>query len=145
MSELHPVVTRFAATPLAPASQFLGFKVIGFDAETATLTAQFHATTQMMNAIQVVQGGFVTAMLDLAMSAAAFAVSDFRIGIPTLEMKTTFLQATKPGKLTCEGRVLRMGKSVVFLEGKLFDARGELLAVASSTTRRFDRTDQNGF
>jgi uncharacterized protein (TIGR00369 family) len=139
------VVDRFARMRTSPVSRLLGFRVTGWDADRQTLTATFHATTEMVNAIGTVQGGLVSAMLDLAMSAAAFAASDFRLGVPTLEMKTSYLAPGRPGILTAEGSVLRMGKSVVFLEGRIRDADGVLLATASSTTRVFERTDVDVF
>lgn len=139
------VVERFARMRASPVSRLLGFHVTGWDADRQTLTATFHATTEMVNAIGTVQGGLVSAMLDLAMSAAAFAASDFRLGVPTLEMKTSYLAPGRPGILTAEGSVLRMGKSVMFLEGRIRDAAGVLLATASSTTRVFERTDVDVF
>lgn len=139
------VVERFARMRTSPVSRLLGFHVTGWDADRQTLTATFHATTEMVNAIGTVQGGLVSAMLDLAMSAAAFAASDFRLGVPTLEMKTSYLAPGRPGILTAEGSVLRMGKSVMFLEGRIRDAAGVLLATASSTTRVFERTDVDVF
>jgi acyl-coenzyme A thioesterase PaaI-like protein len=46
----------------------------------------------------------------------------------------SFLKAVPPGDVLAEGRVLRRGRRVVFLEASLFNADGtELLATASST------------
>ena len=83
----------------------------------------------------VIQGGIVTAMLDMAMSFAALARigPDFRV--PTLEMKTTYIASARPGRLIGEGWPLRAGKTICFMEGRLLDAEGTLIATASGTAR----------
>ena len=80
-----------------------------------------------------IQGGMVAAMLDDVM---AFAVGlDLEWGqiSPTLELKVSMLNPAKPGRLIAEGRVIKRGRSVGFIEGELFDEEGTLLATASST------------
>jgi acyl-coenzyme A thioesterase PaaI-like protein len=49
-------------------------------------------------------------------------------------VKVSFLRRVGPGKVVAEGRVIRMGRRVAFLEASLFDAgTGVLLATASSS------------
>jgi len=130
------VLTR---RPLAPASQLLGFRVLDIDPEKGTARVGYTATEQFCNPLGVIQGGFLTAMVDEAMAVACVAMANFSIFIPTLELKVSFLRAGYPGELEAEGQVVRMGKSVAFLEGSLFDADGNLLLRASATgkvTRR---------
>ena len=80
----------------------------------------------------VVQGGLVTAWLDCAM---AFAVSarDPEAVVASLELKVSFLECVPVGQFEVEARVVRWGRSVVFLEADLFSGDGHLLARASST------------
>ena len=82
----------------------------------------------------VVQGGFVTAWLDNAM---AFAVTarDATAAIATLELKVSFLDRASPGPVTAEARVVRWGRSVVFLDAELRSG-DRLLARATSTAMR---------
>jgi uncharacterized protein (TIGR00369 family) len=55
------------------------------------------------------------------------------VGVASLELKVNFLQRVGPGRVIAEGRVLRMGRRVAFLEASLFDPAGAVLATASST------------
>ena len=51
----------------------------------------------------------------------------------TLEQKTSFLSAAKPGRLVARGRVTRLGRTVVFMEGEIRDAEGKVCATATAT------------
>jgi uncharacterized protein (TIGR00369 family) len=48
-------------------------------------------------------------------------------------MKVSYLSPARAGRLIAEGRVVRAGRARVFLEGRLFDAEGTLVATASAT------------
>jgi acyl-coenzyme A thioesterase PaaI-like protein len=54
-------------------------------------------------------------------------------GHATLELKTSYLKAGKPGKYVAKGRVLRMGRSVAYSEAALYDGDGALVSKASAT------------
>ncbi|RLA58112.1 MAG: PaaI family thioesterase [Gammaproteobacteria bacterium] len=81
----------------------------------------------------VVQGGFVASMLDAAMSHAVFANIENTTAVLTLELKVSYLAASLAGPFTAEGKIIRAGRSIAFLDGKLFNEQGELTATASST------------
>ncbi len=81
----------------------------------------------------VLHGGFLSAMMDEAMAIAATAAKNFDYIVPTLEMKTAYLAPVMPGRLIAEGRVVRAGRRVVYLEGKLFDHEGGLAATTTAT------------
>lgn len=81
-----------------------------------------------------VQGGIVTALLD---DAAAFAViikSGQPVFVASLELKTSFFSAAKPGLLYAEARVVKLGKTIAFIEADLTDPEGKLLARMTTTT-----------
>ena len=123
----------FDSRPLAPASQLLGFRIIDIDPQKGFARVGYDAKPDFCNPLGVIQGGFLTAMVDEAMAVACVAMANFSIFIPTLELKVSFLRAGYPGPMTAEGQVVRLGKSVAFLEGSLFDADGNLLIRASAT------------
>jgi uncharacterized protein (TIGR00369 family) len=79
------------------------------------------------------QGGFITAWLDHAMASAVVHDSEGESNVSSLEIKVSFLEAVRPGVVIAEGRVLRRGKRVAFLEARLFDLNERLLATASSS------------
>ena len=83
----------------------------------------------------VVQGGFLTAMLDESMGPAAFSALGPGHAIPTLDLNISFLRPATAGRLVGEGRVVHLGKTVAFLEGTLTDDEDELVARATATAR----------
>lgn len=113
----------------------LGGKALSFDAETSTMRMQFEAVPEFCHSGDIVQGGFITGMLDSAMAHAVFGVEKGWVILPTLEIKVSFLEAAHPGTLIATAQVVRIGKSVAFLEAELHDDDGRLLATATSTTR----------
>lgn len=93
----------------------------------------FHPREDLCQSAGVIQGGFVTAMLDAAMAHAVLAASQLKLGPPTLELKVSFLRAALPGPHKAIGRVVRLGKSIGFLEGELFNDKDQLIAKSSAT------------
>jgi uncharacterized protein (TIGR00369 family) len=83
----------------------------------------------------VVQGGFITAMLDAAMTHAVFAAEDGVVNLSSLEIKTNYLEATRAGLLRAEGVVIKSGYKLAFLEGRLYDAQGVLTATSSTVAK----------
>jgi acyl-coenzyme A thioesterase PaaI-like protein len=53
--------------------------------------------------------------------------------VPSLEIKTSFITPARPGELLGEGIMIRRGRSIAFMEGRLTDAEGNLLSTASAT------------
>ncbi|MFT5577466.1 MAG: hypothetical protein ACI9WS_000216 [Paraglaciecola psychrophila] len=80
-----------------------------------------------------IQGGFLSAMLDEAMTTTGVVGANFQSVLPTLEFKVSFLRPGAPGQFTASGRWIRIGKSIAFLEAELFDAGGKLVARSSAT------------
>jgi uncharacterized protein (TIGR00369 family) len=48
-------------------------------------------------------------------------------------MKTSYLSAAKPGRLVARGKVQRLGRTVVFMEGEIRDSDGRVCATATAT------------
>jgi uncharacterized protein (TIGR00369 family) len=82
------------------------------------------------------QGGFITGWIDAAMAQAVMGHSEYQAVPATLEIKVSFLRPVRPlQEVRASARIVRMGKSVAFLEGELRDVEGVLLATGSSTAR----------
>ena len=84
---------------------------------------------------RICQGGFLTGMVDTAMANAAIAKGKAAVAVPTLELKISFFEAMGPGIVFAEGRVMRWGGSVGFLDGDLKDEKGRLIVHATSTIK----------
>ena len=93
----------------------------------------FTASQAFTNPMGTVQGGFVAAMLDEAMSTCAIIASNVTMTAPTLEMKISYLRPLFPGPAEAQAQILKWGKSAAFLEAELRDAGGEMVAKATAT------------
>ena len=111
-----------------------GFHVLSWDADQHLLRAGFTVRREFCHTNgSIAQGGFVTAWLDAAMAHAVHHDTDDQFNVATLEIKVNFLERVGPGPGTVQGRVVRRGKRVAFLEAELFDSQGKLAATATST------------
>jgi len=128
------LLQRFRNSKSRPrSSQTLGFDLIALNQAEQWVDIAFTATDDMLNPTGRVQGGFLCAMLDEALSIAGQVASGMTHIMSTLEQKTSFLAAAKPGRLVARGRVTRLGRTVVFLEGEIRDSDGKVCATATAT------------
>ena len=129
------IVARLRAIAVAvPAMQLIGAHVIAFERSTQEITMGYEASADMCHSQVIVQGGFITAMVDSAMAYACMGCFDGSIAVPTLEIKVSFLNAGKAGAMIAKSRPVRLGKSVGFLEAELYQD-DVLIATSSSTVR----------
>lgn len=128
-----------AARPPADLNQALGFvRVVDLD-PAGRATIEYQAGMHMCHSGGVVQGGFVTGWIDAAMAYAAMAMTGPEVVPMSLELKVSFFAPARPGLLTAIAWVERKGRSTCFFEGQLLDAKGKVLAKASSTLMLADR------
>jgi uncharacterized protein (TIGR00369 family) len=113
----------------------LGGQLIDFDADKTACTFEFNISKDYCHSIDIVQGGFVTTMLDAAMSHAIFVCTQDVRGVSSLEIKTTYLEPTRAGKLRVEGWVIKQSYKTAFMEGRVYNENNELTATASSVAK----------
>ncbi|MEO8557912.1 MAG: PaaI family thioesterase [Rhodospirillales bacterium] len=119
-----------------PALDTLGNgELLEADAELGRVKFRFTARPEFCHSGDIVQGGFLTGMVDTAMAHAAIARAHFTMAVPTLELKISFFEPGHPGVLFAEGWVVRWGRSIAFLEGTLTDEYGAVIVKASSTIK----------
>ncbi len=131
--DYNAIVEGRAAPP--PSARLLGWRHLGFDKETGTLRASFEATADFLNPAGMVQGGMLAAMLDDTLGPVASAVSGGALFAQTLEMKVSYLRPGRVGTIYSEARIVRQGREILFLEGRLHDAEGNTIATATATAK----------
>jgi uncharacterized protein (TIGR00369 family) len=90
-----------------------------------------------MNQLGIAHGGITMTLLDVALGTASRSGAD-KSAVMTLDMQTQFI-APGRGTLTAEGRIVKSGRSLVFVEADVHDEEGTLVAKASAifkTARR---------
>jgi acyl-CoA thioesterase len=109
-------------------ARLFGLEISFPDPETCLVTLD--VKDFMFNPQGTLHGGVIAFMLDISMGH--LLKRSIGAGM-TLEMKTQYLRPARAGRIRAEGRFLKKGKSINYLETRLFDAGGNLLAAANST------------
>ena len=120
---------------MPPVSKLLGWRLVDLKPEEGAIKVGFEGKPEFCNPSGFIQGGMLAAMLDDTMGPAAFIMSGGKLYTPTITMTVNFISPGKVGAFVCEAKVVQMGKTVVFVEARLMDAAGTLIATASSTSR----------
>ena len=86
-----------------PVAGLLTAQPIRCDPQRGRITVAFQARREFCNLIGSVQGGMLTAVLDLAMSFAVLCALDDGHVVPSLEVETSFIAPARPGEIVGEG------------------------------------------
>ena len=111
----------------------LGFELIQADPSKETIEVAFGASDRFVNPFGVIQGGFLTAMLDDTMGPALVATLGRDQSMVTADLHVQFLAPARTGRIVGRGRVTRRGRDVAFLSGELCDQEGKIVAAATAT------------
>jgi uncharacterized protein (TIGR00369 family) len=120
-----------------PCSSLLGAHAVAWDGQSQELTLSFTVDERFCHSGDVVQGGFITSMLDATMAFAALSADAAITDIPSLEIKVSFIAPGRPGTLVCRAWPVRIGGAVAFMESDL--RQGDTLVATSSSTFRVIR------
>lgn len=111
-------------------SRFFG---LTFDYGDDVLIVRFPVHDYMFNPQGSLHGGVSALALDVSMGH----LLKRSLGSPgtTMEMKTQYFAPIREGEARCEARFLHKGKSVCFLESRLYGGDDTFAALATSTWR----------
>ncbi len=123
-----------------PFVDHLGFTLERFENGESEL--HYEARPEHLNSFAVTHGGATMTLMDVAMASAARSVQP-EMGVVTIEMKTSFMQAAR-GKLKAQGRLIHRTTSLAFTEATIFDAEGRACAHATGTFKYVKRKPLQG-
>ena len=129
------VATILDNYPRPPCAELLGWHVLDACARDGWIRVGFEGRREFLNPAGFIQGGFLAAMLDDVMGPAMFIKGDGKLFTPTIDMHVSYIAPARPGPIIGEGQVVQAGKSIAFLEGRLTDPAGVLLARATASCR----------
>lgn len=96
------------------------------------LVQTFPAREKHANPLGNLQGGILSSMIDDTMGPLSFAAA--RNPTTTINLSVNFLRAVRcPGLVRVEARVTGLGRRVMYLDASAFDAKGRLVATATSS------------
>ena len=116
-----------------PYLRWLGLRVLALQEDGIEVKATWREDWVANPSFMQTHGGILAALIDFAADFAL--VPQLGRMVPTIDMRVDYHRLAKPGDLTVKGRVIKLGKSVGFVEAYLCDADGETLAHATSTVR----------
>jgi uncharacterized protein (TIGR00369 family) len=104
-------------------------------AEVGRVTFTCDPDESVYNPIGTVHGGLVCTLLDSVLGCAVQTTLPKGQAYTSLEIKVNYLRPVMAdtGRLTAVGVVTKPGSRAAFAEGTVTDARGKLIATASST------------
>jgi uncharacterized protein (TIGR00369 family) len=113
-----------------------------FDSSAEPGVVVFHSIPgfRHYNPIGSMHGGYAATLLDSAMGLAVHSMLPAGTGYTTLEFKLSFIRGmTKDtGTVRSEGRTLHVGRRTATAEARITDAKGRLLAHATTTCLVFE-------
>ena len=114
----------------------LGFKNGYYDENNHEWVTEFLPSNDLTHSNgSIVQGGFVTGMLDSAMAQCIMFKSNGEDLPLTLDIDVKFLNSCIPDhKVTSRAKIIKQGKSIVFTTANLFQ-KDVLMATASASNK----------
>lgn len=110
--------------------QHLGIKLVKVAEGSCTIEMKTNEMHQQQHGH--VHAGVLATFADHAAGGAARSAVPKGSDVITIEFKVNFLRPAPTGKLTCDARVLRAGKSIVTAESEVF-ADNKLVTKLTST------------
>jgi uncharacterized protein (TIGR00369 family) len=114
-----------------PIARLIGFeaKVITDGKATVTLTTG----PQHANPMGTLHGGILCDIADAAMGMSFASTLAPEESFTTVELKINFFRPVWDDRLKAEGRVVRRGRNLGYVECEISDERGRIVAKAAST------------
>ena len=113
----------------------LGSKEVKFDDINESITMTFDIGDELTHSDgKIVQGGFITAMLDTTMAHLLIFVKKGEYNPLTLNINVAFVASGSPGIFTAKAKIEKLGNSIVFTSGSLLQ-EDKLIATATSTNK----------
>lgn len=119
----------------APQSTLGIKKILKLDTSEGEAHAIYKARKNMCHSGNIVQGGFITGWLDAVMALACMCKVGSDTLVLSLEIKTTFIKKISHEQVLVIGNVIKTGKTIGFLEGKIVDAENNILAKGTQTVK----------
>src|SRR6201981_1013717 len=120
-----------AKTNDVPIARLIGFEVK--DIADGRATVVLAAGPQHANPMGTLHGGILCDIADAAMGMAFASTLAPKESFTTVELKINFFRPVWEAHLRAEGKVVRRGQSLGYVECEITDERGRLVAQAAST------------
>lgn len=117
----------------APASAYLGQELRDIDTDEGWVRIAYRFDEPHFNRFGAIHGGVIACVMDDLVATAAGLFLQWGEIAPTLEMKVSYLNQAAAGLHIGEARIVKRGRTILFLEASLANEDGKAIAVASAT------------
>ena len=129
LDHLRAIVAGEADPP--PVAKLIGFAMT--EIEPGRAVFEMDAGPQHASPLGTLHGGVICDLVDGAMGCAHASQLDEGETFTTLELKINYLKPVWSGHLVAEGKVIKAGRTIGLVEGRVTDESGSLVAFATST------------
>jgi uncharacterized protein (TIGR00369 family) len=102
-------------------------------AEPGRTVFEMDAGPQHASPLGTLHGGVICDLVDAAMGTAHASLLEDGETFTTLELKVNFMKPVWSGHLVAEGKVIKAGRTIGLVEGRVTDESNALVAYATST------------
>ncbi|MCH2164890.1 MAG: PaaI family thioesterase [Marinovum sp.] len=135
MEFFEAIVSGRLAHP--PMAEVMGMRLM--HAEYGLIRWEAQVPENVLNPMGTVHGGFALTILDSALACSVHSCVERGQCATTIEVKANLTRPVPAGgKVTCEGRMVTLGKRVGTSEAKLYDANDKVLGFGTSSIMIFD-------
>ncbi|HEY4948703.1 MAG TPA: PaaI family thioesterase [Candidatus Acidoferrales bacterium] len=125
-----------------PVAELIGFELVEVGEGRSVVTLE--TGPQHTNPMGTTHGGILCDIADSAMGIAFHSTLSPGESFTTVELKINFFRPVWKAQLRAEGKVVRRGKTVGYVECEVSDENGRAIAKASSTCLVLRGTDAKG-
>jgi uncharacterized protein (TIGR00369 family) len=124
---------RDGILPEPPMARLIDFRLR--TAEPGRIVMELEPHESLENTIGLLHGATAAALLDTAMGCAISTMLPAGQGAVTLDLKLAYLRplSVKSGKITAEGKIIKLGRQTSYAEGFVRDGAGNLAVHATAT------------
>lgn len=139
---VEPDFRARAKTNNVPVARLIGFEAteIAEGRAIVTLTAGPHHA----NPMGTLHGGILCDIADAAMGMAFASTLQPDESFTTVDLKINFFRPVWDAQLKAEGKIVRRGRNLGYIECDITDERGRLIAKAASTCLALRGKDASG-
>ena len=121
---------------VGPLGDLLGMATVA--RERGRCTMELTVDPALHNPNGVVHGGVIYTLIDYSMGGAVQPSLPEGRACTSIEVKVSYLAPVREGTVIVETEVIRQGRNIAFLESKVRDAGGRLVATGTGSMFIFD-------
>jgi len=133
LKKLNPAYVQAVREAVSDSPFFRHLSMTIREMNIGSAVVDLEVDTEHLQAFGYVHGGVYASAIDTAAFWSAFCELEEGTGITTVDLKVNYLAPVKTGKLTAEGKRIKMGKTLGLAEATVKDAQGRVVAHGTST------------